>query len=145
MTGAGAGYAPIAPGTAGTVVALPVSFTLNRIAATSLLLGIATLASFIALAWWLCERGEERFAVKDSPWIVIDEIAGFQIAGFLLSPDLRFMAAAFFLFRFFDIIKVFPARRLEKLRGGAGVIMDDLVAGLYTFILIRLLMLWRIL
>lgn len=139
VTGAGAGYLPWFPGTAGTLVALPLSLALNRIAGASLLLGLLTLAAFLLVAIWLADKGEEILGEKDSPRIVIDEIAGFVLANFLSPPQLKPTLAAFILFRFFDIIKLFPAGRAEKIPGGAGVVLDDLIAGLYTFMILRLL------
>ncbi len=104
-----------------------------------------TLVTFIVLATWFCQKGEEIFKEKDNQRIVIDEIAGFLLANFLSPPGLKATAAAFLLFRFFDIIKVFPAKRAERIEGGVGIILDDLVAGLYTFLILRLLFLWGIL
>jgi phosphatidylglycerophosphatase A len=139
VTGAGAGYLPWFPGTAGTLVALPLSLALNRIAGASLSLGLLTLAAFMLIAIWLADKGEEILGEKDSPRIVIDEIAGFVLANFLSPPQLKPTLAAFILFRFFDIIKLFPAGRAEKISGGAGVVLDDLIAGLYTFVILWLL------
>ena len=96
-------------------------------------------------AAWFCQKGEEIFREKDSRKIVIDEIAGFLLANFLSPPELVPTAAAFLLFRFFDIIKVFPAARAERIQGGVGVVLDDLVAGLYTFLILRLLFFWSLL
>lgn len=141
VTGAGAGYFPWFPGTAGTLVALPLSLALNRIASASLTLGLLTFSAFVLGAVWLAREGEAIFREKDSPKIVIDEIAGFVLANFLSPPELKPTLAAFFLFRFFDIIKLFPAGRAEKIPGGAGVVVDDLIAGLYTFMILRLLFL----
>jgi phosphatidylglycerophosphatase A len=142
VTGAGAGYVPGFPGTAGTLVAVPVLVALNRLTAASWLLGLLTLAAFVLLATWLCEKGEELFAAKDASKIVIDEIAGFLVAGFLLPPSPVALAVGFLLFRLFDIIKVYPAARVEGMRGGIGVIADDLVAGAYTFVMLRVLSAW---
>ena len=144
-TGAGAGYFPWLPGTAGTLLAIPLSLALNRMATTSLALSLLTLTAFIATATWFCKKGEEILLEKDSPRIVIDEIAGFLLADFLSPAELKPMTAAFILFRFFDIIKPFPARRAEQIQGGLGVILDDLVAGLYTFLTLRLLSHWSFL
>jgi len=69
-------------------------------------------------------------------------MAGFLLANFLSPQGLGTTAVAFILFRFFDIIKIFPAGRAEKIEGGLGVILDDLIAGLYTFVVIRLLLVW---
>jgi phosphatidylglycerophosphatase A len=129
----------------GTLFAIPFSFALNRTAASSLPLSLLTLAAFIAIATWFCKKGEEIFHQKDSRRIVIDEIAGFLLANFLSLPEINSTIAAFLLFRFFDIIKPFPAARAEKIQGGVGVILDDLIAGLYTFLILRLLFLWSLL
>lgn len=118
------------------------SLALNRIAGASLPVALLTLIAFIAAAGWLCQRGEEIFRQRDCPKIVIDEFAGFMLANFASPAGLRPILFAFLLFRFFDIIKPFPAARAEKLPGGFGVIADDLIAGLYTFVILRLLLAW---
>lgn len=140
-TGAGTGYFPWFPGTVGTLLAIPFSLALNRTATASLPLSLLTLTSFIVTATWFCKKGEEIFQEKDCRRIVIDEIAGFLLANFLSPPELKPTIVAFVLFRFFDITKVFPAGRAEQIRGGLGVILDDLIAGLYTFLILRLLLL----
>lgn len=138
------GYLPWFPGTAGTLLAIPLALALNRIAAASLPLSLLTLAAFIVGATWFCQKGEEIFAEKDPPRIVIDEIAGFLLASFLSPAGFYPMAAAFLLFRFFDIMKVFPGGRAQQIQGGVGVILDDLIAGLYTFLILRLLIFWSL-
>lgn len=97
------------------------------------------------VAAWFCQKGEEIFHAKDCPKIVIDEIAGFLLANFLSPPGLIPTVLAFLLFRFFDITKVFPADRAQQIPGGIGVILDDLIAGLYTFFILRLLIFWSFL
>jgi phosphatidylglycerophosphatase A len=144
VTGAGAGYLPWAPGTAGTLVAIPLSLGLNRIAGASLYLALLTLIAFIAFATWLCQMGETIFGSKDSPKIVVDEIAGFLVANFASPPELKPALLAFLLFRFFDIIKPFPAGRAERLAGGPGVILDDLIAGVYAWVVLRLFLSWGV-
>jgi phosphatidylglycerophosphatase A len=121
-------------------VAIPLSLALNRIDDSSLSLALLTFVAFVAIAAWLCQRGEEIFRQKDAPQIVIDEVAGFLLANFASPARLRPIIFAFLLFRFFDIIKPFPAARAEKIPGGLGVIADDLIAGLYTFVILRLLL-----
>ncbi len=113
---------------------------MNGIGDASLPLAFLTLIAFAVCAGWLCQRAEGIFREKDSPKIVIDEIAGFLLANFLSPFGWAPTAAAFFLFRFFDIIKPFPAGRAEKLPGGVGVILDDLIAGCYTLLILRLLL-----
>jgi len=144
ITGAGAGYLPWAPGTAGTLVAIPLSLGLNRIAGASLYLALFTLIAFFTVATWLCKIGEEIFADKDSPKIVVDEIAGFLLANFASPATLKSTLLAFLLFRFFDIMKPFPAGRAERISGGLGVILDDLIAGMYAFGVFRLFLSWGV-
>jgi phosphatidylglycerophosphatase A len=144
VTGAGAGYLPWAPGTAGTLVAIPLSLGLNRIAGASLYLAFLTLAAFIAVATWLCDKGEEIFQAKDCSKIVIDEITGFLVANFASPARLKPAILAFLLFRFFDIMKPYPARRAERISGGLGVILDDLIAGVYAFAIVRLFLSWGV-
>ncbi|MGH7835289.1 MAG: phosphatidylglycerophosphatase A family protein [Candidatus Binatia bacterium] len=143
VAGGGAGFVPYFPGTAGTAVAVPLSLALNAVAARAFPLGLLLLCCFVVMAAWLCRKGDEIFAEKDSPKIVVDEIAGFLLANFLSPPEFKTVAVAFLLFRFFDIMKVFPASWAETLENG--VIMDDLIAGAYTFAALRALLYWGVL
>ena len=118
-------------------MAIPLSLALNRLAGASLSLSLLTLVAFICIATWLCKAGEGIFQQKDCPKIVIDEVTGFLLANFSNPAEFKSTLLAFLLFRFFDIIKPFPAARAEKLSGGLGVILDDLIAGLYTFAILR--------
>jgi phosphatidylglycerophosphatase A len=144
-TGAGAGYIPGAPGTAGTLVAIPLSLLLNHLAADSLPLALLTLAGVIAVGFWSADKAESIFGEKDSSHIVIDEIAGFMLANFAAPQSVSAIVIAFILFRFFDIIKPYPARAAERLRGGFGVVLDDLVAGVYSLVIVRIAIGWGVL
>ena len=126
------------------MLAIPLSLGLNRIAGVSLPLGLLTLAAFLGLATWLCREAEAILQEKDCRRIVIDEIAGFLLANLFAPEEFTPIAAAFLLFRFFDIVKMFPAGRAEKISGGLGVILDDLIAGLYALVIIRALLFWSI-
>jgi len=77
--------------------------------------------------------------------IVIDEIVGFMIANFITPRNVMLLSVAFLLFRVFDIAKVYPLSRLEKLPGGAGIVLDDVMAGLYVFGIMRLVLSWGLL
>ena len=79
---------------------------------------------------------------RDPSVIVIDEVVGFMVANFMAPPSLIPIAVAFLLFRFFDIVKVYPLSSLEKLPGGAGIVLDDVMAGVYVFGILRLVSLW---
>ncbi len=140
VTGAGAGYVPRVPGTAGTLVAIPLSLALNRIAASHLPLALGIVVGSIFCAVWLSTRGAAILKQKDPQFIVIDEIVGFLVANFLAPPRWTVLLWSFLLFRLFDINKVFPTNKLEQLPGGAGIVLDDVMAGLYTLISLRLLL-----
>lgn len=142
-TGFGSGFAPFAPGTAGTMVAVPVYLIFSPLSWPLYLLSVAAL-TFLAVH---VSQGAERiFHKKDAPQIVIDEIAGFLWTMFLVGPTFRHVLLGFILFRIFDIIKPFPARLChERLPGGYGVVFDDVVAGIYANICLLLLIeIWGI-
>ncbi len=140
VTGAGVGYIPGLPGTMGTLVGVPLSLGLNGLAATQFSLAIAILAGSILCAVWLSTKGAVILKEKDPQFIVIDEIVGFLVANFLAPARLISVVWSFLLFRLFDITKPFPTNKLEELPGGAGIVLDDVMAGLYTFIILRLLL-----
>ena len=140
VTGAGAGYFPWFPGTIGTLVAVPLSLGLNRLALTYFPFALFTLVGSILCAIWLSTKGAAILKQKDPRTIVIDEIVGFLVANFFAPPRLLALIWAFLLFRFFDITKPFPADKLERLPGGSGIVLDDVMAGLYTLLSLRLLL-----
>lgn len=124
----------------GTLVAVPLSLALNRIAVRNVLLAVSIVAASTVCAVWLSTKGAGILKQKDPQVIVIDEIVGFFVANFLAPPRWSVLFCAFLLFRFFDIAKVFPTNRLEQLPGGAGIVLDDVMAGLYAFLCLRLLL-----
>jgi phosphatidylglycerophosphatase A len=140
VTGGGAGYVPGLPGTAGTLVAVPLSIALNQIAGRNFSLALVILIGSIVGAISLATRAAVILKHKDPQSIVIDEIVGFLVAGFLAPPELTAVFGNFLFFRLFDIVKVFPANRLERLPGGAGIVLDDVMAGVYALISYRLLL-----
>jgi len=136
-TGFGVGYSPIAPGTLGTLVAIPIYYFLSEIPSP---LYEITLIGFFFLSVWISENAEIFFGKKDDQRIVIDEIVGFLISMLWVPKTLPFIIMGFFLFRFFDILKPFPIRRMErKLKGGFGVVLDDVAAGVYANIILHLI------
>jgi phosphatidylglycerophosphatase A len=144
-TGGGAGYARRFPGTLGTCLAIPCSLVLNQLAIHTVYGGVLVLVGFTALAIWLSGKAAAFLVHKKDPQvIVIDEIAGFLIANFLNQPKLSSVALAFILFRFFDIVKLFPAAQAEELPSGFGIVLDDAVAGVYTFAILQLLAHWSL-
>jgi phosphatidylglycerophosphatase A len=125
--GLGAGLSPKAPGTVGTLVAVPLYLLFSQWPA-HIYLGL-TLA--VALAGvWICGEASRQLEVKDHPGIVWDEVAGFLVTMVAVSPSLFSVAAGFALFRLFDIWKPWPVRWADRrLGGGLGVMLDDLLAG----------------
>ena len=134
-TGFGSGYMPFAPGTAGTIVGIPIYLIFSPLSGPLYLLSILAL-SF--LACYASHEAEKLFRKKDAQVIVIDEVAGYLWTMLFVTPTLIHVLAGFALFRFFDIVKVFPARRCERLPGGFGVVADDIVAGIYANVALQI-------
>lgn len=136
-TGFGIGYSPIAPGTLGTLIAIPIYYFLSEI--PSPIYEITLIAIFF-LSVWISENAETYFRKKDDQRIVIDEMMGFLITMLWLPKTIFSIITGFFLFRFFDILKPFPIRSLERrLKGGFGVVLDDVAAGIYANIILHLI------
>jgi phosphatidylglycerophosphatase A len=136
-TGVYTGYFPFAPGTIGTLVAIPLVLLLSFF--SQLTYGSATLVIFL-IGVWSSGKAELIFQRKDAPPIVIDEIVGFLITMFYLPKGLKYIILGFFLFRFFDIVKPYPANFMnEQVKGGWGVVLDDVFAGIYANISIQVI------
>jgi len=135
----GSGLLPIAPGTFGTVAALPLIVVSAYLAPIYkiLALGIITV-----VAIWSSGRCQELLGQGDPAEVVIDEVAGFLLAMLFLPFSCLTLILGFILFRFFDILKPYPINRLERLRGGFGIVMDDLLAGLYAYLGVRIILLF---
>ncbi len=135
-TVAGAGSFPYAPGTVGSAVGVGVVAALDLIplarAGRIGLLGLAAAALFF-LGVWSAGESEKFFGRTDPGHVVIDEVVG-QMIALLLWPDAswKLLLLGFGFFRFFDILKPFPARRAERLRAGWGIMVDDVIAGAYA-------------
>jgi len=136
-TGLGTGLSPVAPGTVGTLLGIPLYLVFIRFPWPVALFSIITFAFF---AVYISQEAERIYHEKDPGRIVIDEIAGFQVTMFLVEPTLWHILLGFFLFRLFDITKPFPIRLCERnLPGGYGVVGDDLAAGVYANIILLFL------
>ena len=133
-----AGYFPIAPGTvgsaAGLVVYLIVWWTQSRAVEVALIVGLFTLGI------WAGTTAERYFGGIDPGPVVVDEVVGMLITLAFIPVGLSGAIAGFFLFRIFDIIKPFPAGRLEALHGGLGVMADDAMAAVYANLSLRALL-----
>ena len=135
-TGLFIGTAPFAPGTFGSIIGLPIVFLLSRL---NLLLSVSFMVLFIFLAIGIASAAEKILNQKDPAKIVIDEIAGVMVAFTGLPFNLKTVIAGFIIFRAFDILKPFPIRTLEtRVSGGSGVVLDDVMAGVYANLILRL-------
>ena len=129
-TGLGVGYAPLAPGTAGSLVGLLLVALSWRLGGSAILLAI--FAIVLALGLWSSAVAEPHFGRRDPGPVVVDEITGQLLSLLFLPPTAGSLVAGFLLFRLFDIVKPYPVRRLESLPGGSGIMADDLMAGCYA-------------
>ena len=129
------GYFPIAPGTAGSAAALPL-FYLLRWSTVPYIEVIAIVAVF-AIGVWAASGTEVALGRKDPGIVVIDEVLGMLITLALLPVSIWGVLLGFLFFRVFDVIKPYPAAQLEHLHGGLGIMADDAVAGLYSYLLLR--------
>jgi phosphatidylglycerophosphatase A len=122
----------VASGTVGSLVTL---IALWLIPFTTLAL-LVTLATVTLVGIWAGSRVERAIDAKDPGIIVIDEVAGMLVSVLFLPRTIPVLVTAFLLFRLFDIWKPFPARQLQEMHGGVGVMLDDLIAGAYALALI---------
>jgi phosphatidylglycerophosphatase A len=129
------GTVPFAPGTFGSILGLPIAFLLSRL---NLLLSVSFILLFIFFAIGIASAAEKILNQKDPAKIVIDEVAGLMVTFTGLAFDLRTAIAGFIIFRVLDILKPFPIRTLERsISGGSGVVLDDVMAGIYANLLLR--------
>lgn len=138
------GYAPVAPGTFGSAVGLVVYYLVRRQASTAVELG--AIALIIVVGLWSATEAEHHFGGIDPGPVVIDEVIGMLITLALHPVNVAGAIVGFFIFRVLDVVKPWPARRLELLPGGFGVVLDDVMAGVYGNLLmwglVRLLPSW---
>jgi phosphatidylglycerophosphatase A len=138
-TGCKSGYSPIIPGTAGSLAALVPCWLLSLL---PLSVSAMFLIAFIVLSIWAAELAENIVGRKDPGCIVIDEFAGMMITLLGIHFTWRSALAGFIIFRVMDVLKPFPIRYLERtIPGGAGIVLDDVAAGVAAHILLRLLFL----
>jgi phosphatidylglycerophosphatase A len=130
------GYAPVAPGTFGTLGAIPLYLALSRLPAGAY---VAVTLAFSALAMLAADRAGRYWGVADASPIVIDEVAGYLLTMALVPFSWPAALAGFVLFRIFDVLKPWPASAFDRVKSGYGVVMDDLAAGVYAWAALRAL------
>jgi len=134
----GLGFLPGAPGTYTSLAAIPLALCLGMVPSAY---GIFILSAFVMIALWACQRAWSLVREEDPPWIVIDEAAGLCLSLLLVRPSWANLALGFLLFRVFDIWKPYPVKMAEKRRGGWGILLDDLFAGVFANLSLRVILL----
>lgn len=134
--GFGSGLAPKAPGTFGTLAALPIYWLIKD-------WHIAAYLTFLALVFivgiWVCQQAADWLKNDDPSGVVWDEIVGYLVAMAFAPSGWQWMLVGFLLFRFFDIVKPWPVSLADKkLHGGLGIMLDDVVAGIYALVIIQI-------
>lgn len=138
--GFGSGLSPFAPGTMGTVVAIPFVFALKSLGVPGF--WIALLLLFL-LGIQICGHVSRKLGMHDHGGIVWDEMVGYWLAIAFVPLQWHWLLAAFVLFRFFDIYKPWPIRHLDRqVSGGFGIMIDDILAALFTIIVLAVVQSW---
>ncbi len=131
--GFGSGLSPKAPGTMGTIVAIPLFILLSKL---GLLVYVLIVIAAALLGIWVCAKASERLGVHDHGGIVWDEIVGYWITMIGMPISLSSIILGFVLFRFLDIFKPWPISYIDRhVQGGLGIMLDDIVAGVFAWII----------
>lgn len=139
-TGFGTGYAPVASGTFGSLPGLVFAWGLSAAWGEWALLAGTLLVAAAGVA--AADRAARIFGEEDPGRVVVDEVAGQMVALLFVPKTIPLIALGFFLFRALDVWKPWPARRLEDLPGGSGIMADDLAAGIYANLILQAVVAW---
>jgi phosphatidylglycerophosphatase A len=134
------GYIPVASGTFGSLVAIPLFYGFAPLASSPVFY-VSIYVVAVGIACWAAGQADTMLAEHDSSKIVIDEVVGYLAATLFLEPTWKTVCVAFLIFRAFDIIKPFPASYFDReVHGGIGVVLDDVISGLYANVATRLVL-----
>ena len=132
--GFGSGLAPVAPGTFGTLAAIPLYFLLYPFGST---IYFIALVFIMGAGIIICQKTADHLNSHDHPGIVWDEIAGFLLTMAWVVPSIAHVLMGFLLFRLFDIVKPWPIKWIDqKVHGGFGIMLDDLIAGVFAGVIL---------
>lgn len=138
--GFGSGLSPKAPGTAGTLMTVPLVYFLQQ---QTLLVYVLVTLFVLLTGSWVCGYAAKKLQVHDHSGIVYDEVAGFLITMFMIPESWVLMLIGFVLFRFFDAVKPWPISWFDKnVHGGFGIMFDDVIAGIISLLCLMLLQYW---
>lgn len=133
--GFGTGALPFAPGTFGTLIAIPFYLMLANLSVPFYTLLVLIIA---ALSVWICEKVSKEIKIEDHQGMCLDEIVGYLVAMIGAPHGLIWIVLGFIFFRLFDIWKPWPIRMLdEKIQNGFGMILDDVLAGVYSAVILQ--------
>lgn len=135
-SGLGVGYTPLIPGTVATLEGILLFFLMERME-ISFPIRLLFLGLLFILGVRISTIIEQSCGEKDPHLIIIDEIVGTLVVLYFVPISITTLIATFILFRLFDMLKPFPAQTLQEIKGGIGVMMDDVVAGLYTLLILK--------
>ena len=127
------GYLPLIPGTFGSIAGLFLFFIIKD---NALIFPLTTLV-LLTLGFMFSGQAEEEEGRSDPPCVVIDEVCGMLLSLLFLPCNIKLVILAFIIFRILDTLKPYPIGRLERLKGGMGIMSDDIVAGFYTNIILQ--------
>jgi len=133
------GYLP-APGTCGTIAAIPLWYAVRH--GLSFVDERISLFALAAIAWWAIDTVLVDYTSHDPSELVIDEVIGFAVAMYMFPFDWRYVAVIFAIFRLFDIAKPFQIAQAEAIPGAFGIILDDVIAGIFTNIVMSIVVQW---
>lgn len=135
-TGFGSGLSPFAPGTVGTLAAIPFYWLMSYLP-LSVYIAVTVVAAIAGI--WICQSATKAIGQDDHGSIVWDEFVGFWITMIAAPKGLFWLLAGFLIFRFFDIIKPWPIRWLDRyVKGGLGIMVDDVLAGLFGLLVMQI-------
>jgi phosphatidylglycerophosphatase A len=135
--GLGSGLTPKAPGTAGTLIGVPIVLLMNELLLWQY---IGLLLAGLIAGIWICGTAARQLGVHDDPSIVWDEIVGYVITMTAAPPGWLWLVVGFALFRLFDIAKPWPIRMIDQqVSGGLGIMLDDVLAGIYALTVLQLI------
>lgn len=128
------GELPFAPGSVATFAGMLMALILMPLP----LVYVAVTLAVSVIGFKAADMAEKQYGKKDPGNIVIDEVAGIMISFFLLPARVDVLFVTFFLFRAFDMFKIYPVNKFEKYEGGTGIMMDDIIAGIYTNVIMQM-------
>lgn len=132
------GYAPYAPGTFGTLIGVIIYLLFNYTVKSQIVFFIFAIIYFI-FGVFISDKAEKIYGYKDCQKIVVDETSCYLFTMFMIPFTTQNIIFSFLIFRIFDVVKPYPIRKLQNIKGGLGIMLDDLLAAVYTNVILHLI------